>query len=133
MICLTNERKHDDYLLLDTSDGTVTRSVPFPGYADPPDYADDDPRRWRDECADETLPVKEYFERLMRELEDQVWLPYFEKGRPTMMWELEDPDMTKYVKSIYREYGWPHEFRRDQCRQALLAWGGRRIPKAPYV
>ncbi|RMZ84794.1 hypothetical protein DV737_g977, partial [Chaetothyriales sp. CBS 132003] len=90
VICLTTGLKHGDFLLLDTSDGTITKYISFYGYYDP-DYAEDDRRHWRDECTTTTKNIREYFQDLKDEIENQKWLAYFSHGRPTMMYPEDSP------------------------------------------
>jgi hypothetical protein len=60
-----------------------------------PDYAEGDPRFWRTECTQRTLPIKTYFEDLKREFEDLKWLPHFYYGRPIVMFPGDSPKKAK--------------------------------------
>lgn len=127
VVCLTNGGKYGHYVLLDTSDGTISWSSPFVGYYDI-DYPEDDPRFWRGQCETRTMPVREYFQELVRDrIGDQECLPIWRHGEMQFVnagHEVEEE--AEVVKAIYREYGWPGELRREACREALVAHGSCR-------
>ncbi|KAJ9134787.1 hypothetical protein NKR23_g9972 [Pleurostoma richardsiae] len=146
VVQLTAGRDREEWvILLDTTDGTATRYYSM-YYAYEPTYPEGDPRSWRDRCCDETLPIREFLNRWRQKYIDMEWLgipneklsairtgwmPFDEKddeGEDTDG-EDDDPwpkgkwaDDTMDLVRIYKEHGWPHDFRRDECRRALLEW-----------
>ncbi|KAI1377897.1 hypothetical protein F4677DRAFT_413866 [Hypoxylon crocopeplum] len=130
-------------LLLDTTDGTVTRYYSM-YYVYEPTYPEGDPRSWRDWCCDETLPIREFLDRWRQKYICMEWLgipnkklsairtgwmPFDEEEGDDSDGEDDDPspngkwaDDTSDLVRIYREHGWPHNFKRDECRRALLVW-----------
>ncbi|KAK5687603.1 hypothetical protein LTS10_001743 [Elasticomyces elasticus] len=71
--------RNGEFGLLDTTDGTITRHLNA-GYSYDPTYAKDDPRSWRDECENETYPAAVYFDGLINDFCNSVWLPYWDGG-----------------------------------------------------
>ncbi|KAI0120467.1 hypothetical protein F4776DRAFT_235992 [Hypoxylon sp. NC0597] len=145
VVQLTAGRDREEWvLLLDMTDGTVTRYYAM-YYVYEPTYPEGDPRSWRDRCCDETLPIRELLDRWRQKYIDMEWLgiPNEKLSAIRTGWisydkddkgddsdgEDDDPqpkekwaDDTTDLVRIYKVHGWPHDFKRDQCRRALLEW-----------
>jgi hypothetical protein len=82
------------------------------------DYADSDPRAWRNVCG-ETRLLGELLTKWRQKFENLDWIASSEK-----VWDEEmDAENHGQLQRIIREYGWPsHEFRREECKKALLVW-----------
>ncbi|KAI1779299.1 hypothetical protein F4818DRAFT_246224 [Hypoxylon cercidicola] len=113
-------------------------------YVYEPTYPEGDPRSWRDRCCDETLPIREFLDRWRQKYMNMEWLgipnkklsairtgwiPYDDEEGDDSDSEEDDPqpkgkwaDDTTHLVRIYKEHGWPHDFKRDECRRALLEW-----------
>ncbi|PQE24031.1 Alpha beta hydrolase fold protein [Rutstroemia sp. NJR-2017a BVV2] len=115
--------------LLDTSDGTVTDWGRH-GFESDHNYTEDDPRRWRNEC-DRTLRLEELLEEWTEKFEKLEWIAFQGHGW-VYMWYLpkeganvessEDVRECIAMQKIIRDYGWPDNFRRNECKQALFEW-----------
>jgi hypothetical protein len=145
VVNLTHGSRDGTYLMLDTTDGTVTEY----NIQDTPEerYSEIDPRKWRNECEGEARPLAE----LLAEWKDKYfrleWMGHAQNGWPTVMWadpgdenygevkvseeflELTECDCTceltealKQMRKIMRNYGWPDDFDREGCRRALADW-----------
>lgn len=58
-------------------------------------YTADDPRAWRNECQGETLPIRDFFERVKKELETLRFIPCFKADhdiRPRILFPEESPE-----------------------------------------
>lgn len=126
-ICLkTGYAKAGDYLILDTSDGTIT-NYDFPGCSFDLTYPAEDPRHWRDKCADSTHTAKQYFDNLAIEWKRLRIIAYPTSHSDSMAVHytqfLKQEEAYK-LKRIWHWYGWPEpdDFRQDECRQALIKW-----------
>ncbi|PQE04305.1 Alpha beta hydrolase fold protein [Rutstroemia sp. NJR-2017a BBW] len=82
--------------LLDTSDGTVTDWGRH-GFESDYDYAEDDPRSWRNEC-DRTLRLEELLEEWKEKFESLEWIAFWRRGwvrmwywTPPKTWENSEP------------------------------------------
>ncbi|OTB04874.1 hypothetical protein M426DRAFT_11234 [Hypoxylon sp. CI-4A] len=74
VVQLTAGRDREQWvLLLDTTDGTVTRYYSS-YYRCKPTYAEGDPRSWRDRCCDETLPIREFLDKWRQKYLRMEWL-----------------------------------------------------------
>ncbi|KAK3333067.1 hypothetical protein B0T19DRAFT_439866 [Cercophora scortea] len=116
VVPLTYGKGKGKFWMLDTSDGTV---IYFEvSTRDDSVFADDDPRAWRNECADpaSARPLAEVIESLRKEYEDLVIVNLPRWGKPFIWTEGE-------VQDIMRRFGWPTaDFDREGCRDALVAW-----------
>ncbi|QIW97290.1 hypothetical protein AMS68_002808 [Peltaster fructicola] len=123
VVCLTTGMVHGDYLLLDTSDGTVTRYMVVDSSHDP-DYAQGDPRSWRNECSKRTMPVREYFLMIRIDIDALLWIPWIHDKAPDVMFPGDSPGEAAYLKALYTKHGWlwPDTFDREACRRALIDW-----------
>lgn len=70
--------------------GTITRYLLALGAFDPT-YAADDPRSWRDQCDDETKPLKEYLDSWRAPLQNLEWILHFQKGDAVLLYAPESP------------------------------------------
>jgi hypothetical protein len=82
------------------------------------DYEDNDPRAWRNACG-ETRLLEELLTEWREKFESLDWIASSEK-----VWDEEmNAGNHGQLQRIIREHGWPsHEFRREECKKALLAW-----------
>ncbi|KAJ9156782.1 hypothetical protein NKR19_g4209 [Coniochaeta hoffmannii] len=113
---LTEAGRYGSWLMLDTEAGTITDYIQFekperqtPGV--------DSPDHWR---AYRTLPLAEFFEEWKDKYRRLEWVvvPEDEDDGVRYRFDAETDD----VREIYRQYGWPDAFRRDDCREALKEW-----------
>lgn len=116
VVCLTTGKRYGSWLLCDTRAGTITDFIQQerPERKEP---SQDSPDHWR---AYRTLPVAEFFEEWKEKYRSLEWvaIPGNEDDGVLLQWNKE----TDEVRDIYRAHGWPDEFRREECRQALLEW-----------
>ncbi|OBT94131.2 hypothetical protein VE01_07051 [Pseudogymnoascus verrucosus] len=119
--------------MLDTSDGTFTRYMQIVVYPEPTSlYSTDDPRCWRNVCDDQTWPVEQLVQEWQAKYRSLEWL-----GLPgNMKW----PSVLVYdgepngwlskecikMQEIYREHGWPHNYRGGECRAAVQSYWDNR-------
>ncbi|KAI1384275.1 uncharacterized protein F4822DRAFT_65251 [Hypoxylon trugodes] len=122
--------------MLDTTDGTVTKYTVI-HFLFKPTYDKDDPRSWRDRmCDDETRVLSDQIER---------WKNYYLNLElcalpPTVRFigSVEDPmifirrpgdqpgdphwEETEGLRKIYTEYGWPDNYDKERCCEAMVKW-----------
>ena len=105
----TAKSRSGRHVILDTSDGTITEYDPE-GAADDHDYADDDPRAWRNVCrwaedpTDRTVTVTAYFERLEKRFRDLEWIGFWRMNEMPNLWMGYDftwPNEEKETKVCY--------------------------------
>ncbi|KAL1981335.1 hypothetical protein VTN96DRAFT_2776 [Rasamsonia emersonii] len=122
VISLTyGESKVGHWIMLATSDETVSDYVRFK-WEYPPNYPADDPRSWRDRlCIDETMTLAFKHEKWKNNYLRLEWMPPV----TTKYVVFGDDEYGEEMKKIYREYGWPDNFRREDCRKALLEWDAK--------
>lgn len=58
--------------------GAVTEHVPS-GWEDEADYSEDDPRYWRVDCEDKTMPLVEYLDIVKKMFLNLLWVPHVQK------------------------------------------------------
>ncbi|CAJ2509551.1 Uu.00g145770.m01.CDS01 [Anthostomella pinea] len=91
VVSLTYGETNGDYLLLDTTDGTITRYLlDLTSYE--PTYDETDPRSWRDKCDDETKPLRQYLDGIRAELTALDGIAHFWQGEPQVLNPPESPD-----------------------------------------
>ena len=113
---LTNGSRYGSRLLVDTHLGTATDFImierperEFPDQ-DSPDY-------WQ---AYRTLPVGEMFEEWKAKYRELEWVVVPDDDMGGVKYWLNP--RTDQVRDIYRNQGWPDNFRREECRRALTQW-----------
>ncbi|KAI1352906.1 hypothetical protein F5Y01DRAFT_70698 [Xylaria sp. FL0043] len=118
--------------MLDTTDGTVTMYCVMKCLYEPT-YSSDDPRAWRDRLCDfETRTLADQLDVWRREYQNMVFLglPTVDRGNyPSLLFRREN-DMpgsymwqeTEELRTIYREHGWPDNYERQACHEALQRW-----------
>ncbi|KAN0113112.1 hypothetical protein V8E51_006063 [Hyaloscypha variabilis] len=121
----TYGKNDGSYLMLDTTDGTVTDyRVTGGGY--PPDYEDGDPRSWRNECEDRTLKLEDFLNEWKAKHQTITWMG-LTLGHPEIWWidYRSDPQKTtefREIQEIIHANGWPVDFNREECKQVLENW-----------
>jgi len=123
VISLTNGKKHGDWLLLDTTDGTAIRYQLPGGW--PPEYAEDDPRSWRNSCELPAEKLGDFLAKWKKNYEDLNWIGFPYAGFPNIWEEESCKSDFKDMQNLVRSFGWPANFRRDECKKALLEWEER--------
>ncbi|KAI1080830.1 hypothetical protein F5B20DRAFT_95990 [Whalleya microplaca] len=119
VVPLAYGKNHGDYLMFDTTDGTVTRyQVTGGGY--PPEYAADDPRSWRNECEPGSEPLAELLSKWKAKHESLEWIGFTRAGWPHI-WDDGDEELAE-LQEIIQSHGWPDGFKRDECKRALAEW-----------
>lgn len=101
---------------------------------DDADYESEDPRAWRNHCG-ETRLLDELLNEWRENFESLHWVAFSEK-----VWideGVRDHDREKQceqLQKIIREHGWPNNFRRKECKEALEAWDEQHQddPYQPY-
>lgn len=121
-------RSVDNYgiwLLFDTTDGTATR-YELIGYIYEPDYEQDDPRMWRDKCEDVTMRLKDYLGMWKEKWMSLTWLCVPGETRAHLWFhspkEGYADDEGSQMQKILRAHGWPDDFRKEECKEALVSW-----------
>ncbi|KAK8014331.1 hypothetical protein PG990_007627 [Apiospora arundinis] len=129
----TSPHRDGDCWMLDTSDGTLTKFVITGAGEDDPAarYNDTDPRAWRNAGEDKTYKLEALLAKWAgkyrrmeylgvpghQSIRGVVWRDA-EFGRPgEYPW-----DEAQMLKRIYQEHGWPDQYKRDECRRAVLSW-----------
>ncbi|ETS80488.1 hypothetical protein PFICI_08017 [Pestalotiopsis fici W106-1] len=119
--------------MLDTTDGTVTKYCAV-GYLYEPTYNEGDPRAWRDRlCGEDTVTLVDQVNTWRREYHQLRYLGIPDagdgNGYPSLHFHREEdgPDSydwkeTEELRSIYRKHGWPDNYDKETCREALKAW-----------
>ncbi|RYC55364.1 hypothetical protein CHU98_g10839 [Xylaria longipes] len=120
--------------MLDTTDGTVTMYCVMKCLYEPT-YSSDDPRAWRDRLCDfETRTLADQLEEWRREYRNMVFLglPNVDRGDyPSLFFRTESDGPGSYhwqetedLRRIYRENGWPDNYEKKTCHEALERWWG---------
>ncbi|KAL9580260.1 MAG: hypothetical protein Q9212_004601 [Teloschistes hypoglaucus] len=121
VVCLSGGGRDASWLLLDTREGTITDYIQqeAPERDEP---GEDSPDFWR---AYHTGPIVQFLEEWKEKYRSLEWvvLPdeYFDAVR--IRWDKK----TDEIRDIYRAHGWPDNFRRHDCREALLEWKRRQL------
>ncbi|KUJ19066.1 uncharacterized protein LY89DRAFT_475940 [Mollisia scopiformis] len=111
--------------MIDTMDGTITE---YPDWRDCgwAQYPQHDPRSWRNEY-DKTMLLSEFLDEMKQGYLELRWIPYWFRKVPKVYVrggarnDRGNGDEEELYK-IMIAHGWPDEFRRDECKAALLAW-----------
>lgn len=113
---LISGSRYGSWLLVDTKEGTATDFIMMERpKRDVPDQDSDD--YWR---AYRTLPVGEMLEEWKAKYLELEWVVVPDNSMDGVMYWMDA--RTDQVRDIYRKYGWPDNFQRDDCRQALTKW-----------
>lgn len=81
------------------------------------DYELDDPRAWRN-AGGETRLLEELLNEWREKFENLHWVASSEK-----VWDDDDnSENCAQLQKIIREHGWPQNFRRKECKEALMVW-----------
>lgn len=118
-------------------DGTVTKYIlTGPVYPEPYGYyAKDDPRQWRDEhCDDRTWPVEELLQMWKEKYWTMEWIggSKNEYDAYTQVRWYDEEQKRGYedcidLRRIYKEHGWPDNYKGDKCRDAVKQfWAQKR-------
>ncbi|KAK3692976.1 hypothetical protein B0T22DRAFT_448725 [Podospora appendiculata] len=120
VVPLTYGKNKGKYWMLDTTDGTVTNYEVTA--CNDAVFADDDPRAWRNACVEpgSARPLAEVVDHLRKEYEGLVIVNLPRWGAP-FIWT-EGVEGFSEVQDIMRHFGWPADFDREGCRDALIAW-----------
>ncbi|KAF1942211.1 hypothetical protein EJ02DRAFT_376331 [Clathrospora elynae] len=124
VISLTFGSRDGTYVMLDTTDGTVTE-YNIQDENEEPQYEEDDPRSWRNQCEGETKSLAALLDDWKEKYYRLEWMGHDMNGWPTVMWADRGDDNYKEVKQmrkIIRKHGWPNSFNREACKQALIEW-----------
>lgn len=115
--------------MLDTSDGTLTKYVQMVVYPDPDSfYSSDDPRCWRNRCDDRTWPVDQLVREWQGKYRELEWLGMPGNMKwPSVLFYDDEPggfcaEECVRIREIYREYGWPDDYRGGECRVAVQTY-----------
>ncbi|KAF2649565.1 hypothetical protein K491DRAFT_668733 [Lophiostoma macrostomum CBS 122681] len=121
VVALFHGKVLGQFIMLDTTDGTVMRYEPQ--WIRDPVFQAADPRAWRNECAN---PGKT--ERLSNVLdewkEEYASLRWIRVPGPfgTRIWGEEDGDQYEELRQLMIRHGWPDDFDREGCKKAMLEW-----------
>lgn len=91
------------------------------------DYKSYDPRAWRNTCGETRLLV-ELLAEWREKFESLHWVAFSDPYGSETVWDDEglvrDHAMEQCVQlqKIIKDHGWPDNFRRQECKDALLAW-----------
>lgn len=96
---LTSGKAYGDYLMLDTTDGSVgPYKIAIAAFQ--PTYSADDPRAWREECDSPTKPLKEYLDDLKTQLEQLERVAYIDGSEHTVLYPPEAEDTAEVCEGI---------------------------------
>ncbi|ORY11049.1 hypothetical protein BCR34DRAFT_565883 [Clohesyomyces aquaticus] len=129
VINLTYGSRDGTYVMLDTSDGTVTEyNIQYEN--DDPQYDEDDPRSWRNQCEGEAMSLTELLDDWRSKYFKLEWMGHSMNGWPTVMWADrgdENYEDVKEMRKIIRKHGWPSSFQREACQRALREWDQSKV------
>jgi len=102
--------------------GTVIR-YQVTGGGWPPEYPADDARSWRNECELPAQRLADFLSKWKENYESLTWIGFPLAGWPNI-WDEESciAEDFKEMQGIMRSYGWPENFKLDECREALTEW-----------
>ncbi|CZS88474.1 uncharacterized protein RAG0_00215 [Rhynchosporium agropyri] len=126
-LTVSEDRIWGDWWLLDTTDGTVTAWAHNDSMEPDADYDDEDPRAWRNTCG-ETRLLEELLTEWREKFESLHWIAFTDPTGREKVWNDEDvvrdrdTEQCEELQKIIRSHGWPNEFRRQECKEALEAW-----------
>nr|POE85218.1 hypothetical protein CFP56_67375 [Quercus suber] len=116
---LTDEGEdyYGSLLLVDTEKGTATDYQPRASRKTGMPEPESTPEFWRHF---ETLPVVELLASWEQKFRCLEWTadPFNAEGGMMLRYDR----ATDEVRQIYRDHGWPDNFRREECRNALQEW-----------
>ncbi|KAM7192193.1 hypothetical protein V8F33_008467 [Rhypophila sp. PSN 637] len=113
---LTEGSRYGSWLLLDTEQGTVTDYIQFEKpERDTP--GPDDEGHWK---AYHTLPVQEFFDEWKDKYRSLEWVILPDDVDDGVRYRFDGE--TDEIRQIYKEHGWPENFRKEECRIALKEW-----------
>ncbi|CEJ80162.1 hypothetical protein VHEMI00365 [[Torrubiella] hemipterigena] len=121
VVVLTSDRSAGSYgsqVLLDTEKNTFSDYQPGGPLKASETTAETDPNDfWH---SYETRPVAEFFGLWEERFYSLEWTvdPFDDEGGMLLRYD----NMTDEVRQIYRDHGWPHRYRRRECRDALQEW-----------
>lgn len=107
--------------------GTVTEWAHNDTTEPEEDYAPEDPRAWRNTCG-ETRLLEELLTEWRAKFESLHWIAFSDPTGREKVWNDEDfprdrdTEQCEQLQKIIRDHGWPHDFRRGECKEALEAW-----------
>ncbi|KAL5323793.1 hypothetical protein ACEPPN_008335 [Leptodophora sp. 'Broadleaf-Isolate-01'] len=113
--------------LLDTTDGTVKEWAHNDTTSPDADYASSDPRAWRNTCG-ETRLLEELLMEWREKFESLHWIAFSDPTGREKIWNDEDfprdrdAVQCEQLQRIIRAHGWPDDFRRRECKEALQKW-----------
>ncbi|KAH7321502.1 hypothetical protein BKA65DRAFT_82285 [Rhexocercosporidium sp. MPI-PUGE-AT-0058] len=113
--------------LLDTTDGTVTEWAHNDSTEPEEVYEPEDPRAWRNTCG-ETRVLEELLTEWRAKFESLHWVAFSDPTGREKVWNDEDfprdrdTEQCEQLQKIIRDHGWPNDFRRRECKEALWAW-----------
>ncbi|TVY62833.1 hypothetical protein LSUE1_G008741 [Lachnellula suecica] len=122
---LTNGGRNGSWLLLDTTNGTITNWIQQenPEHDEP---SQDSPDAWR---AYPTLPISMFFESWKNEFRSLAWM-VVPKPDDDSIFDYERDPAAKELRTIYRAHGWGTEqWRAVECKEALFAWDKEQMQK----
>jgi hypothetical protein len=91
------------------------------------DYEPDDPRAWRNTCG-ETRVLEELLKEWTEKYESLEWVAFMDPTGREKVWMVDefqrdkDTEQCEELQVIIKKHGWPGEFRRQECRDALCDW-----------
>ncbi|KAI4853926.1 hypothetical protein E4T44_00545 [Aureobasidium sp. EXF-8845] len=116
MVVLTEEEEdyYGSLLLVDMENGARKAGVPEPGTV---------AEIWR---WSKTAPVAELLDSWEQKFRTLEWTvnPFNEECGMLLRYDraTEEHEFVQEVRQIYRDHGWPDDFRREECREALRKW-----------
>ncbi|KAL2066091.1 hypothetical protein VTL71DRAFT_2162 [Oculimacula yallundae] len=127
-LTMSEDNVWGDWWLLDTTDGTVTAWAHNDTLEPVADYEFGDPRAWRNTCG-ETQLLEELLNKWREKFESLHWVAFTDPTGREKVWTDEeiprdhDTEQCEQLQKIIRDHGWPSDFRREECKEALQAWG----------
>ncbi|KAH7070684.1 hypothetical protein BKA63DRAFT_545167 [Paraphoma chrysanthemicola] len=118
VVALTYGKVHGQYIMLDTTDGTAL-SYSVQALHDPV-YEADDPRAWRNECANpgSMARLSDILNEWKHDYEQLNLIGQTNGNGP--LHEESSGDAYKKVRALMLAHGWPNTFDRENCRKAML-------------
>jgi hypothetical protein len=106
--------------------GTVTAWSPSTDSDYHADYESEDTHAWRNHCG-ETRLLDGLLAEWRKTFESLHWVGFLDPTGRDKVWIDEgirdhEREQCGQLQNIIREYGWPHNFRRQECKVALEAW-----------
>ncbi|CAG8954972.1 hypothetical protein HYFRA_00008661 [Hymenoscyphus fraxineus] len=124
-LTMSEDNISGNWWLLDISDGTLTNWAHNDCMESDVDYEPEDPRAWRNTCGETRLLV-ELLNEWQGKFESLDWIAFSDPTGREKVWWRDDQghDAVEYgqLEKIIKDHGWPHNFRRQECKEALQAW-----------